>query len=264
MSQRDAPAFDFYPERWLVGTAAMSDAEQLSYLRLLCHQWTMDGLPEDATILRRLGGKGVTDVVLDKFPPVDGKRRNARLEIIRGEQRARIAKSRDKIEKMNAARAAARSSTREPTTPILAASSPLTTHHPPHVLLEKEPKGAKAQSPEEQLPKPESVRLPESLPRELHESWSEWQAYRQRRAIARGKDKLAWTYQAARMGAGQVAAYTATYGARIVCARIASAIGGNWQGLNLDKLEARSGQGNFARPETTVPHSPNTQNPLGF
>jgi hypothetical protein len=50
MSQRDAPAFDFYPERWLVGTAAMSDAEQLSYLRLLCHQWTMDGLPIDTHV----------------------------------------------------------------------------------------------------------------------------------------------------------------------------------------------------------------------
>ncbi len=107
---RDAPAFDFYPERWLVGVAGMSDAEQLAYLRLLCHQWLLQGLPEDVPALRRLGGsKGVTPAVLAKLPlQADGKRRNARLETIRTEQRERIAKSREKIAKMNTARAAAR------------------------------------------------------------------------------------------------------------------------------------------------------------
>jgi uncharacterized protein YdaU (DUF1376 family) len=122
-----------------------------------------------------------------------------------------------------------------------------------NVLLEKEPKGAKAQNPEEQLPKPESVRLAESLPRELHESWSEWQAYRQRRAIAKGKDKLAWTYQAARIGAKQIADYAKTHGSKIVADRIASAIGGNWQGLNLDKLEHQTSR--FSRPEDMVSHT---------
>ncbi|MBB5031477.1 hypothetical protein [Prosthecobacter vanneervenii] len=90
---RDAPAFDFYPERWLVGVAGMSDAEQLSYLRLLCHQWLLQGLPADVPALKRLGGKGVTPAVLAKLPlQPDGRRRNARLEIIREEQRERIAK----------------------------------------------------------------------------------------------------------------------------------------------------------------------------
>ena len=91
---RDAPAFDFYPERWLVGVAGMSDAEQLTYLRLLCHQWLLQGLPADLPALKRLGGgKGVTPAVLAKLPlQADGKRRNARLEIIRTEQRERIAK----------------------------------------------------------------------------------------------------------------------------------------------------------------------------
>lgn len=189
MSQRDAPAFDFYPERWLVGTAAMSDAEQLSYLRLLCHQWTMDGLPEDVAILRRLAGKGVTDAVLAKFPVVDGKRRNARLEIVRQEQRQRIVKSREKIEKMNAARAASRgpssASTRETTRPLLSASSPLTTHHPPHVLLEKEPKGAGEELPgiegtdrqprsNSRLPTtPAAMALAEMVHRKLTTPWSE-------------------------------------------------------------------------------------------
>lgn len=93
---RDAPAFDFYPERWLVGVAGMSDAEQLAYLRLLCHQWLLGdaGLPPDVPALKRLGGsKGVTPAVLAKLPEgEDGRRRNARLEVIRGEQRVRIAK----------------------------------------------------------------------------------------------------------------------------------------------------------------------------
>jgi hypothetical protein len=91
---RDAPAFDFYPERWLVGVAGMSDAEQLAYLRLLCHQWLLQGLPADVPALKRLsGGKGVTPAVLEKLPLMpDGKRRNARLETIRMEQRVRIAK----------------------------------------------------------------------------------------------------------------------------------------------------------------------------
>lgn len=92
---RDAPAFDFYPERWLVGTAAMTDAEQISYLRLLCHQWMNGdaGLPDDAATLRRLAGKGCTAAVRAKFPAgADGRLRNRRLEILRHEQRERIRK----------------------------------------------------------------------------------------------------------------------------------------------------------------------------
>jgi hypothetical protein len=106
----------------------------------LCHQWLNEGLPDDAAALKRLGGKGVTPALLVKFGLCeDGQRRNKRLETVRQEQRERIAKSRDKIAKMNAARAStrepSRASTRDSTTPILTdiltASSPLTTHHSP-------------------------------------------------------------------------------------------------------------------------------------
>lgn len=92
----DAPAFDFYPERWLSGVAMFSDAEQLAYLRLLCHQWLNDGLPDDLATLKRLGGRGVTSALLAKFPRCerDGQRRNPRLETIRTEQRDRIARRR--------------------------------------------------------------------------------------------------------------------------------------------------------------------------
>ena len=103
---KDAPAFDFYPERWLVGVAPLSDAEQLAYLRLLCHQWMLQGLPPELPALRRLGGRGVTPALLEKFPAgADGRRRNPRLETVRQEQRSRIARSREKIARMNAARA---------------------------------------------------------------------------------------------------------------------------------------------------------------
>lgn len=94
---KDAPAFDFYPERWLVGVAALSDNEQLAYLRLLCHQWLAGdaGLVDDLAALKRLAGKGVTQNLLEKFPVNDdGKRRNPRLEIVRAEQRKRIEKRR--------------------------------------------------------------------------------------------------------------------------------------------------------------------------
>ena len=101
---KDAPAFDFFPERWLAGVATFSDAEQISFLRLLCHQWLKsdDGLPDDGTILKRLAGKGVTSSVLAKFPvSSDGARRNARLEDIRIQQRQRIAKRREGAAKTN-------------------------------------------------------------------------------------------------------------------------------------------------------------------
>lgn len=98
---RDAPAFDFYPERWLSGVAVFSDAEQIAYLRLLCHQWLNEALPDNPAALKRLGGKGVTPQLLAKFPAgSDGLRRNPRLEVIRTEQRERIARASDKARKM--------------------------------------------------------------------------------------------------------------------------------------------------------------------
>jgi len=129
---KDAPAFDFYPERWLVGTASMSDIEQIVYLRLLCHQWIMDGLPAPMTSLRRLAGRAVTPSVLEKFPlGQDGKRRNARLETIRFEQRKRIAKRREGAALTNAKRHAQRHAS-DNGSDVDSASPPPTTHHPPH------------------------------------------------------------------------------------------------------------------------------------
>lgn len=122
--------------------------------------------------------------------------------------------------------------------------APTPTHEAGQVKASK-PKQAELLAPAEE--KPESVMLDASLSADLHQAWQEWQTYRQRRAAAKGKDRLAWTCQAARMGAMQVASYSQSHGPRIVCDRIASAIGGNWQGLNLDKMD---------RPKSS-PHSQN-------
>lgn len=73
-------------------------------------------------------------------------------------------------------------------------------------------------------------------PPDLLTAWDEWQAYRQRRHLAKGQERLPWTAQAARLSAGRFVVANAKHGTRIVCDRIASAICGNWQGDNLDKL----------------------------
>lgn len=260
MNHKDAPAFDLYPQRWLAGTLDMTAEERGAYITLLCKQWEDNGLVDD---VKKLAATArcrplVLQQILSKFPLCeDGLRRNARLEAVRAEQRKRIAKSREKIEKMNAGRLAkaaaeaaadegnassTRTSTRGPTREGETAStrgstrpsSPLTTHHSPHSFVKESKQGDGDLA-------AENVVLDSDLPEELHAAWAEWQSYRQTRAKAKGTQRLAWTEQAARMGAKQVRDYSSTMGPKIVCDRIASAIGGHWQGLNLDKLELPRG-----------------------
>jgi len=115
-------------------------------------------------------------------------------------------------------------------------------------------------------PEPEActTTLPGNPSAELAEAWQEWQQYRQRRAIAPGRQRVAWTAQAARLSAKQVTQYAASHGSRIVCDRIASAINGEWQGLNLDKLDnpARSGKMSYEEEERI--HKPNPNSKYGF
>lgn len=155
---KDAPAFDFYPERWTQGTRAMSKEERSDFLDLLCYQWCDDGLPPDLVSLNRICGctkrHSVSERVISKFPvSIDGKRRNARLEEIRENQRLRIQKSADRIAKMNAALAKKRhlqGHLVDEQKGILTASSPLTTHHSPKEttsLSPKPPKGAEESDP---------------------------------------------------------------------------------------------------------------------
>jgi hypothetical protein len=143
---KDAPAFDFYPERWLAGVAMLSDAEQLAFLRLLCQQWLAgdDGLPADLALLKRAAGKGVTAVLLDsKFPLCDdGRRRNAKLERIRSEQRARISKKSEQrraaaLRRWHPEQSESNATAMRPhesRTMRDDAKAMPTTHHPPHSI----------------------------------------------------------------------------------------------------------------------------------
>lgn len=89
-SKRKAPAFQFYADDFLAGTSDMSAEEVGGYIRLLCHQWTKGGIPNDPDRAARMAGlMGSPSVgyVLAKFSLCeDGMLRNARMERVRQEQ----------------------------------------------------------------------------------------------------------------------------------------------------------------------------------
>jgi len=86
------PAFPFYADDFLSGTAEMTAEEVGGYVRLLCHQWAKGGLPNDEPRLARMAGLiGSPSIgyVLAKFRPCDdGCLRHPRLEAIRAERDA--------------------------------------------------------------------------------------------------------------------------------------------------------------------------------
>ena len=88
--KRRAPAFQFYADDFLAGTSDMSAEEVGGYIRLLCHQWTKGGIPNDEERAGRMAGlMGSPSIryVLAKFSPCDdGMLRNARLEQVRQDQ----------------------------------------------------------------------------------------------------------------------------------------------------------------------------------
>jgi uncharacterized protein YdaU (DUF1376 family) len=84
-----SPAFQFYPQDFLVGTAMLSAEETGAYIRLLCYSWTHDGLPDNDDQLCRLAGCGGNAIasIRHKFGICeDGKLRNARQEEVRNKQ----------------------------------------------------------------------------------------------------------------------------------------------------------------------------------
>lgn len=85
-----SPAFQFYPQDFLVGTAMLSAEETGAYIRLLCYSWTHDGLPNDDAQLMRLAGchGNAMGSIRDKFGICqDGKLRNERQEEVRNKQK---------------------------------------------------------------------------------------------------------------------------------------------------------------------------------
>jgi uncharacterized protein YdaU (DUF1376 family) len=89
---RKAPAFQFYADDFLAGTSEMSAEEVGGYIRLLCHQWTKGGIPNDEERVARIAGMiGSPSVgyVMAKFRLCDGHTlKNERLEKVREEQQA--------------------------------------------------------------------------------------------------------------------------------------------------------------------------------
>lgn len=83
-----APAFQFYPDDFLAGTMHFTDAEVGLYMRLLCVQWAVGGVPNDDDEIASYG-KGRTSVARVKSKFVlgeDGMLRNLRLEQERRKQ----------------------------------------------------------------------------------------------------------------------------------------------------------------------------------
>jgi uncharacterized protein YdaU (DUF1376 family) len=84
-----APAFQFYVQDFLLGTADFSAEEVGGYIRLLSHQWDKGGLPnDDKRLLKMTGMKAKSlPVVKSKFTiDEDGQLRNHRLEMERVKQ----------------------------------------------------------------------------------------------------------------------------------------------------------------------------------
>jgi uncharacterized protein YdaU (DUF1376 family) len=91
-TKRKAPAFLFYADDFLAGTADMSAEEVGGYIRLLCHQWTKGSIPNDPERVARMAGlmgSPCVGYVLAKFRLCDGHTlKNARLEKVREEHQA--------------------------------------------------------------------------------------------------------------------------------------------------------------------------------
>lgn len=84
-----SPAFQLYPADFLVGTADMTPEEVGVFIRLLCYQWSKEGLPDNDGKLAALAGCHGNAIasVRHKFRMCeDGKLRNDRMEKVRSEQ----------------------------------------------------------------------------------------------------------------------------------------------------------------------------------
>lgn len=84
------PAFQFYADDFLAGTADMSNEEVGAYIRLLCHQWAKGSIPSDPERISRMAmGMAPPSLgyVIAKFSPCeDGTLKNSRMEQVRQEQ----------------------------------------------------------------------------------------------------------------------------------------------------------------------------------
>lgn len=87
---KPSPAFQFYPQDFLVGTADMTAEEVGGYIRLLCYQWAKGSIPNDDRKLSQLSGisdgLSLGNVSVKFRLCEDGQKRNNRLESVRIQQ----------------------------------------------------------------------------------------------------------------------------------------------------------------------------------
>lgn len=88
---KKSPAFQLYVNDFLTGTMDMTAEQVGGYIRLLCHQFDKDGLPDDDRKLLKLSGVRAKNlkVILNKFvKKSDNKLHNLRLTSVISEQNA--------------------------------------------------------------------------------------------------------------------------------------------------------------------------------
>jgi uncharacterized protein YdaU (DUF1376 family) len=89
-NKKHSPAFQFYPQDFLVGCADLSAEEVGGYIRLLCYQWTKGSIPNDNKKLMQMSGVfGLTELecIKQKFVRIEnGNLVNLKLESVRQSQ----------------------------------------------------------------------------------------------------------------------------------------------------------------------------------
>ena len=89
-NKKHSPAFQFYPQDFLVGCADMTAEEVGGYIRLLCYQWTKGSIPNDNKKLMQMSGIfSLTELecIKQKFVRVEnGNLVNLKLESVRKSQ----------------------------------------------------------------------------------------------------------------------------------------------------------------------------------
>lgn len=84
-----SPAFQFYVQDFLIGTAHFTAEETGAYIRLLCYQWDNGFIEDDDQKLKKISGISVKKMenILKKFSKSkDGQLKNIRLEKERKKQ----------------------------------------------------------------------------------------------------------------------------------------------------------------------------------
>ena len=102
--------FKFYPGRFLIGSAHLSNEEVGCYIRLLCSQALKGSLPDDFKKLSHIAGGMSEDAwnsIAEKFPVAeDGLRYNRRLAQVADEAKQATEAARESGRKGGLARAA--------------------------------------------------------------------------------------------------------------------------------------------------------------